>query len=74
MSSLPCAWSKAKNSARKLKNISVARELAPAGLRSRPKTCYLILPDIPCMPDLRGLRPRAGASSLATGELGGLKR
>jgi len=57
MSSLPYAWAKAMNSARKLKNIPVARELAPAGLRSRPKTCYPILPDTPCMPDLRGLRP-----------------
>jgi hypothetical protein len=37
MSSLRCAWSKAMNSARKLKNFPVARELAPAGLRSRPK-------------------------------------
>ncbi len=49
-----------------LKCTPVARELAPAGLRSRPKTGYLILPDTPCRPDLRVLRPRAGASSLAT--------
>jgi len=46
--------------------MTVARELAPAGLRSSPKTGYPILPDTPCRPDLRGLRPRAGASSLAT--------
>ncbi len=50
-----------------LKCTPVARELAPAGLRSSPKTGYLILPETPCRPDLRVLRPRAGASSLATG-------
>ena len=47
--------------------MTVARGLAPAGLRSRPKPCNPIPADTPCLPDLRALRTRAGASSLATG-------
>ncbi|CAI8752637.1 hypothetical protein EMIT0194MI4_150030 [Pseudomonas sp. IT-194MI4] len=46
----------------------VARELAPAGLRSSPKNCDPNVPDTPHTPDLRLLRSRAGASSLATGD------
>ncbi len=46
----------------------VARELAPAGLRSNPKTCDQTLPDpdTPLCRYLRLLRSRTGASSLAT--------
>jgi len=44
----------------------VARELAPAGLRSGPKPCNRDRSDKYGLQVLRLLRSRAGASSLAT--------
>ena len=45
----------------------MARELAPVGLRSSPKTCDPVLSAVPSGLVWRLLRSRAGASSLATG-------
>ncbi|KKA06374.1 hypothetical protein VP02_18415 [Pseudomonas ogarae] len=44
----------------------MARELAPAGLRSRPKEGERYFPETPQCPVLGPLRAPAGASSLAT--------
>ncbi|MGF6668678.1 hypothetical protein ABIA53_002348 [Pseudomonas monsensis] len=46
---------------------TVARGFIPAGLRSNPKTCNRISPDIPSVSGLRLLRSRTGINPLTTG-------
>jgi hypothetical protein len=57
-----------------IKQIPVARELAPAGLRSSPKTIHRGESETSDFQDLRLLRSRAGASSLATDALSYFQR
>ncbi len=67
MSALPYAWFKAMNSARKLKNIPVARELAPAGLRSSPKANARGESDVSGCQVSGLLRSPSGINPLTTG-------